>query len=350
MQKGHTVTLGIFLTGGLLFIAQTVSDAQFFQRGNSDNRNDITLNPMPESVLLDPNLFAITEITHRSVSNHVVSYHGIGDTDQDGHPELYISGWSWRGGGAAPPPPPSELTIFEANDEQTILLPPGFLRTTTPGTTFLRVDDFDGDTRPDILITGHNEDPFTVTPNTLYVNRGDHFEARNIAPAMAMHEGYLGDFDRDGDPDFIASAYWLDLVFTEGPSWARSDSPSVSKGALVLFLNDGLGHFTAWPIRFNQAVEGLNADQLFGLRKINSGSASAFGNIDIDQESEIIVVDQNGLWDQDKRGPESWIIDNITFENRHAYGTFRPLPLPYLEAHPRFAENPHIGETPNLLS
>lgn len=343
--RGHTLKIAFALTGGFLMILQTANDAQFFREGTSGNRNDITLNPMPQSVNIDPDFFTVSEIFHHSVPNAVITYHGAGDTDQDGHPELYISGWSWRGWNADPPPPPSELTIFEANADDTVVLSPELLgTTTTPGTTFLRVDDFDGDTRPDVLITGHNESPFAMTPNTIYLNRGDHFEPRNISPAMAMHEGYLGDFDLDGDVDFIASAYWVDLVFSEGPSSAQSTTND--QAALVLFLNDGMSNFTAWPLRFNQAIEGLDADRLVGLEKMNSGSAAAFGNIDTDPENEIIVIDNN-LGPGGSGQPESWIIDDIAFESRYIYGTFRPLPLPYLETNSRFANNPFIGVTVN---
>ena len=79
MPKRSLIVIGLVI--GLL---NTASKGQFYVRGPSDNRNDITLNPMPASVLLDPSLFTVSEITHSPTPHPVVSYHGVGDTDQDG--------------------------------------------------------------------------------------------------------------------------------------------------------------------------------------------------------------------------------------------------------------------------
>ena len=63
--RGHTLKIAFVLTGVFLLILQTVNDAQFFRQGASGNRNDITLNPMPPSINLDPDFFTVSEIFHQ---------------------------------------------------------------------------------------------------------------------------------------------------------------------------------------------------------------------------------------------------------------------------------------------
>ena len=304
-------------------------DAQVFVRGNSGNRNDITLNPMPKSVLLDPAMFSVKEIAvvKEAIANFA---HSVGDTDGDGHPEIYLGASPNRG---AKPTAQTPLFVLEAGPRRTVMLDAQdvFGTATTAGVNILVVADFDQDGRSDVLMMGATEGRARVVPSTLYLNRGGRFQARDIPPKLSMHNGTVGDFEGDGDLDIVASAYRLDLAFTEGPEHYR-EAERGEAGAVMLFLNNGAGGFTAWPLRFDQPVEGIAADQLRGVEAIFS-SDLVIGNLDGDPELEIVVVDN---WYRIGGETESWFIDNIGFEQRHAYGDFWPLPFPYLETKPEF--------------
>jgi len=276
-------------------------------RGESDDHtHDYTLNPLPESVLLDPELFTVTEIAHTSLPAGPVWYHGAGDTDSDGDPEIYLSGWS----GTFPIPEvplKSTFEAFEARLSGTTRLSTKSLfgRDTTDGTAFIRVDDYNRDGQPDVLITGYNEVPFAPTENILYINNGNGFDPNVFLPRMLNHEGNTGDFNGDGYPDFIA----------QGGN---------------IFLNDMAGGFDHWPLSYTNAAVG----------PVNTGSgwAAAFGNLDADSESEVVVVDMP-VWLEPnfvKFYSSSWVIDNIQFDQSNAYGDIKPLPRAFFDQHEEF--------------
>jgi len=298
----------------------------------STRRYDYTLNPLPDSILIDSSLFTVSEIAQVHDTYSAIWYHGAGDTDADGNPEIYISGWTNHGPDETGLPPKSIFVGFEARPDATVQLPTEqmFGRSTTDGTAFIRVADFNLDGLEDVLVAGHNEVPFVDTENVLYLNQGGGtFGANTFGPYMAQHEGNTGDFNGDGYPDFIASAYEIDLDFSDDPL-AAGDF-----GALTLFLNNTAGGFDAWPLRFNMATQGVPDSQIDGenLRWINSGSAAAFGNIDADSATEIVLVD-NDDGALNKNG--SLVIDNIRFEESYIYGDIQELPRPFLNAKEEF--------------
>lgn len=206
----------------------------------ADNRNDITLNPLPSSTRIAAENFTLKEITHFNDISFI-QYFGVGDTDLDGNPELFISGWTDTYP-VPEVPTKAPFYMFEANPEQTELLSTQelFGRADTDGTTFLRVNDYDLDGLPDVLIAGHNESPFIDTENILYTNNGSGFDAKSFDYKMAMHEGSTGDFNNDGYSDFIGSAYNADIDTSNDPDFAAS----VGKTGVILYLNDTKGGFT----------------------------------------------------------------------------------------------------------
>ena len=147
--------------------------------------------------------------------------------------------------------------MFEANNDLTRLLPvENILGTaTTAGTAFIRVDDFNIDGKPDVLILGHNESPVVPTENILYLNNGSGFDVVGVTPDMAVHEGNTGDFNGDGYLDFIGSSFQVDTSFVDDPAANHG-----SFGSIMLFLNDQSGGFDSWAIRFNMPVEGIPED------------------------------------------------------------------------------------------
>jgi hypothetical protein len=216
---------------------------------------------------------------------------------------------------------------------------------TTAGTAFIRIKDFNEDQRPDVLVLAHNESPVIPAENVLFLNNGVTFDAFAVNPGMAVHEGNTGDFNGDGYPDFIASAFYVDADFSSDP--LANDG---SFGSMMLFINDQAGGFDSWPLRFNMAVEGIpeNDPRFNDLVWINGGSASAFGNLDNDPEPEVVVTDNCNGPSAEACPIENWVIDNIQFESGHAYGDLKPLPLPYLETNPHFDGNPSLLDPVNV--
>jgi hypothetical protein len=328
----------------LLVLAASQASGAEFEFGDSGNRNDITMNPMPSSVLLDPDYFSVSEINHiiKSTAENTATilYHGAGDTDLDGDPEIIISGWTFRGGNPLDVPPDAELYMFEAEADQTnfISVESALGISSTAGTGFIRINDFTGDDLPDVLMLGHNEIPPEPTENVLLANTGSGFSGTVFGPKMTAHEGNTGDFDDDGYLDFIASAYQLDLSFADDP---LANEPNT--GSVMLCLNDQSGSFDCWALRFDRAVEGIEIGdpQLDGMAWIDSGSASAFGNLDTDPEPEVVVVDAYNSPETPGES-ESWIVDNIQFEQTHIWGDIQQLPLPYLEANEHFDGHPCV--------
>ncbi len=328
----------------LVILAADQASGVEFEFGDSGNRNDITMNPMPSSVLLDPNDFSVSEINHiiksTAEDTATILYHGVGDSDLDGDPEIIISGWTFRGWNAVDVPPDAELYMFEAEADQTNYIPVDSALgiSSTAGTAFIRIGDFTADGLPDVLMLGHNEDPPFPTENVLHTNTGSGFSSTVFGPKMTAHEGNIGDFNHDGYLDFIASAYQLDLSFANDP---LANEPNT--GSVMLCLNDQAGSFNCWALRFDRAVEGVATDdpQLDGIAWIESGSASAFGNLDTDPESEIVVVDSyNGP--ETLGDSESWLVDNIEFEQTHIWGDVQQLPQPYLEVNEHFDNHPCV--------
>ncbi|GAA6170735.1 hypothetical protein NBRC116592_04050 [Colwellia sp. KU-HH00111] len=307
----------------------------------ADNRNDITLNPLPSSTRIAPEDFTLKEISHFNDTSFI-QYFGVGDTDLDGNPEIFISGWTF----AVPEPETptkAPFYMFEANPEQTDILSTQelFGRSDTDGTTFIRIDDYDLDGQPDVLIAGHNESPFIDTENVLYTNNGSGFDAKSFDYKMAMHEGSTGDFNNDGYPDFIGSAYNADIDASNDPDFAKT----VGKTGVILYLNDTKGDFTPYILKFNRAVEGNHASD---IKWIPQGSAVVFGNIDDDPEMEIIIVDSADSPTDSSYGSMSLIIDNLQFETKHFYGDVIALPDTYFRTRSQFSDNP--THFPDLLT
>ncbi|MEP1382638.1 MAG: VCBS repeat-containing protein [Paraglaciecola sp.] len=307
----------------------------------AEHRNDITLNPLPSSTRIAPEDFTLKEIAHFPTQDFV-SYHGIGDTDLDGNPEVFISGWKFSFPDPETPPK-VPFYMFEANPDETESLSTEVLfgRSDTDGTAFLRVDDYDLDGLPDVLIVGHNESPFVPTENILYKNNGASFDAHPFDYKLAMHEGSTGDFNNDGYPDFIGSAYRADIDTTNYPAFLGEGANS----NVVLYINDTVGSFTPYILKFNKSVEGGWDDD---IKWIASGSDAVFGNIDDDPEMEIIIVDHADSPTDSSYGSMSLIIDNIEFESKHIYGDVIALPDTYFRTRPQFADNP--TKFPGLLT
>jgi len=148
--------------------------------------------------------------------------------------------------------------------------------------------DAEGDGDEDLVVTN-----FSMEPNSLFVNRGDG-GFRELGdpsglggpsrPLLGWGAAFL-DADLDGDLDLVTAnghVYWQADAAGTGTSWAQP---------LVLYLNDGHGHFEVapWP--------GSEPDQRRAL---------AVGDIDDDGVPDLVIARQGAppeLWRGTACGP-----------------------------------------------
>lgn len=124
--------------------------------------------------------------------------------------------------------------------------------------------DIDNDNDADLLITG--QDNHLVRMTKLYTNDGSgNFTEITNAPFIGLSEGSIAFANVDGDND-------QDLLIT-----GRSDSGYVSK----LYINNGLGNFTE--------ATGLPFEQVYQ-------SAIAFADVDGDDDQDVLITGQNGMY------------------------------------------------------
>jgi len=316
--------------------------------GDTNTRRfDYTINPLPSSVLLDTSNFSVSKIssTNKHTAGSIVWYYGQGDTDGDGDVEIYMSGWSSVGPDESGLPPKALFEAFEARPEATVHLSTAeiFGRDTTDGTAFIRVADFDEDGLTDVLVMGHNESPWVKTEHVLYRNEGSGaFSNSYVTPYFAAHEASLGDFDRDGFTDIIATGANVDWDFSNDPS-----ATTISK-ANMLLLNDQNGGFEPWALRFNLPTQNGETIDYGKLFWINAGSGIAMGNLDADPEYEIVISDV-GVGFASVPLSDLLMVDNVRFENTYVYGDVTRLPHPFIESHEEFqaAENEFTKYAPS---
>ena len=316
--------------------------------GDTNTRRfDYTINPLPNSVLLDTSNFTVSKIsaTNKHTAGSIVWYYGQGDTDADGDVEIYMSGWSSVGPDENGLPPEALFEAFEARPEATVHLSTTemFGRDTTNGTAFIRVADFDVDGLSDVVVMGHNESPWVETEHVLYRNEGSGaFAASYMTPYFAAHEASLGDFNQDGFADIIATGAEVDWDFSNDPS------ATTNNAANMLLLNDQNGGFEPWALRFNLPTQNGETIDYGKLFWINAGSGIDMGNLDADPEYEIVISDV-GVGFGSVPLSDLLMVDNVRFENTYIYGDVTRLPHPFIESHEEFqaAENEFTKYAPS---
>lgn len=307
-----------------------------------------TLNPLPDSVLLSVDDFAVSEVIHLTQGEDdsgyadAIDFSDFGDIDGDGNPEIVVSAWDYSNckNSESDTPLKSALRVFSADLQKTIMRSPEsvFAKDYTDGTAFIRVDDFTGDAKNDVLIVSHNECPFFARPNVLFEGRESGFTEHQFLPSVAMHEGSVVDINLDGAPDIVGSAYTFDEHDINLDSSVYPDRTAVAAGrGIVIWINDGKGDFQAYKMAFDGAIENSKAENEANqkLQWIQSGSAVTAADLDGDGEVELVVVDgmtgpHSGTnYEESAYGSVHLVIDDIKYESKHAYGKIVPLPDSY---------------------
>jgi hypothetical protein len=318
---------------------------------------DIKLNPLPASISLNSSAFEVSDIGVLDYNGKLpvdsnILYGTVGDINNNGDPEIYLGGWGWLDGNVNPENEPKKALIgleFNESGANILDLDSQFGVSSSDGTTFLKIDDFDQNGDLDLLIGAHNENPFTPYQNRILLNNNGSFEQKLFGPKVTMHEGEVGDFNGDGYTDFIGSAYTTDWFETVGNE-TLPDNLKPLDSALFLYINDTKGDFRPYALNFNYDVQNApetqkiaddnwteeqiakNGDNGF----IGTGSAAAIGNLDDDPEMEVVVVDVDSFTFQTK--DHNYVIDNIKLADNYAHGDFFPLPEPYIQTSDVFKE------------
>jgi hypothetical protein len=305
---------------------------------SKDKLFDETVNALPDTVLFSTSDFTVSEIANftRGIDDNgyydSIEYSAYGDLDGDSNPEIVISAWDYKNceTNESDTPLRSELRIFEANETATQLLQPQeFLgKSYTLGTAFIRILDVTGDQRNDLLIVSHNECPFLSQPSSLFERKDSGFRERLIYPGVAMHEGSIVDVNSDGHPDVVGSAYRHNdqEAGISKDFYSRIKSGIGSDSGIIIWINDGTGNFQSYVMKFDGAVE-QSRQNYDDLKWINTGSAVTAADFDGDGDTELVVVDAYDTMSGDPSyGSVHLIIDDLKYEENHAYGKIIPLP------------------------
>ncbi|KPF73292.1 hypothetical protein IP88_09500 [alpha proteobacterium AAP81b] len=306
--------------------------------------SEVVLNPLPASVQFRASAFSIRVIgtTPHPDNDFAVYYGTAGDLTGDGNAEIVIGGWSYRGFNATGTPPPVKLTIVSTGPSGARLLDVQQLlgTGTTAGTAAIRIADFTGDGRNDLLLAGHNESPFTNTATTLYVNNGSSFTGTTSSVLTTTHNGEVGDLNGDGLADFVGAAYTsasgaFDPRLYRNGSYQILDNHQVD----VVWLSNGDGSFTTLPFANNKSLAALAVQP---YPSINWGQAPdlTIADVDGDGKPEIIAVDQLISIGASPIVGDSWIFTNIQWDATSVWGDPVALPKPYFENNPTFNDIP----------
>ena len=135
------------------------------------------------------------------------------------------------------------------------------------------VGDYNGDGRPDLLVTTFSNEPYT-----LYRNDGTYFTDVSVPSGIAHPtRPFLG----FGTGFFDArNSGLLDLFFANGHVYPNVSPPFTFRQRDQLFLNDGAGHFTECPWALPQ-------DDV----RVHRGAC--FGDLDNDGRVDILVTAKN---------------------------------------------------------
>lgn len=206
--------------------------------------------------------------------------HGLGvvtaDFDGDGSLDIYVANDG----------DPNQLWINQKNGtfKNEALLSGASVNRDGVAEAGMGVDagDFDGNGTEDIFITHLMEET-----NTLFVNLGratfeDRTREANLGLPGSRLTGFgtlFFDYDNDG---------WLDLMVVNGavrllPELVRKGDPFPLGQPNQLFHNDGRGKFEEVSAQ---------AGETFGLNEASRGAA--FGDIDNDGDTDVIVCNNNG--------------------------------------------------------
>ena len=172
---------------------------------------DLKLNPMPTSVLLDPDRATITLVGQTPNTGAIgvgyghYRFAGTGDINEDGIEDMVVAGWAAANQTNLPAP-----VFFLLSNGTGYLFKEGSALgiDNIPGSTLPTIYDFNGDGRKDIFFPGFADVPVKSVPSVLALQQADgKFIKTETAEKIAAHMGDFVDLNRDGRPDLILANY-----------------------------------------------------------------------------------------------------------------------------------------------
>ncbi|HSH89748.1 MAG TPA: FG-GAP-like repeat-containing protein [Ramlibacter sp.] len=298
---------------------------------------DITLNPLPSSILLPGSRFTGTLVgpflTGAAYTSFPVVFGASGDLTNDGFPEILITGWGGDDGHNDGIVVDSQIFLFSAGAAGTVMVDPMQVLglASQNGTSNPRILDLDLNGLNDFLYLSFNEHPFAtgISEAVMQVSPGVFVRKTLAGPNIGSHNSAVGDLNADGYPDLIAaggimsSGYFDPIFFNSG---------------CILYLNDHDGTFTPLILHYTKPAAEIRQTGDSGPQ-IGAGSAAAIGDFDNDGKADVVISDcavVPGGSNVFGRG-DTWLVSNITLGAGEAYGTLTKLPDPYMEGKAEFA-------------
>lgn len=303
---------------------------------------NVTLNPLPNSILIPSARFAgkyigtLPSDLNQAQNIAYIWFGTSGDLTNDGNPEVIFSGWSFRGWNPKDIPPDTPLVLFSTGSESTRLVDPVtfFGINSLPGTATPTIMDLDRNGRNDFFFLGHNESPFYPTESLAFLQQTDGtFKRLQIAgPKVTVHNDGIGDFNKDGFPDLVASAVITDKTYLN-PAFFNYGGPEAGGGILLLYLNNGDGTFVPYGLGSTKKIDGNLA-----IPRFSQGSAATIADFDNDGKSEIVIIDAWVDFGKGMLPAATWLISDINFGENEAWGKLTELPKPYFDKDDRYSD------------
>jgi hypothetical protein len=286
VSKDESLTIAIKVTNSAGLKAEQTISATLKYSGPWTL--DLKLNPMPASVLLNPNQMTITPLGNTSNANAwgmagwgTLRYASAGDINEDGIEDMVIAGWNHLQGGGTTLSPPAQVFFLLSTANGYVLKEGKSLGIeNVAGSNFPVIYDFNGDGKKDIFFPGYTDFPVFAVPSIMAIQQADGtFLNVPTVEKIASHSGDFVDFNKDGRPDLILANYGASTGGFPGMVYYENTGTGLklhrTDGAPTTFVNLGGSsatagdfHKTGAPTIINADTNNLAADHTLTLKNV----------------------------------------------------------------------------------